>query len=64
MSHEGARTNDCMSYVLSYSQLQESLNYSGLQWQNVNEYRLPSKNAHSPNYYSWLAVCVNYSANF
>jgi len=30
----------------------------------VNEYRLPSKNAHSPNYCSWLAVCVNYSANF
>jgi len=23
-----------------------------------------SKNAHSPNYCSWLAVCVNYSANF
>ena len=35
-----------------------------LQWRNVNEYRLPSKNAHSPNYCSWLAVCVNYSANF
>jgi len=30
----------------------------------VNEYRLPSKNAHSPNYCSWLAICVNYSANF
>ena len=27
-------------------------------------YRLPSKNAHSPNYCSWLAVCVNYSGNF
>ena len=25
---------------------------------------LPSKNAHSPNYCSWLAVCVNYSVNF
>ena len=25
---------------------------------------MPSKNAHSPNYCSWLAVCVNYSANF
>jgi len=37
---------------------------SGLQWRNVNEYRLPSKNAHSPNYCSWLAVCVNYSGNF
>jgi len=37
---------------------------SGLQWRNVNEYRLPSENAHNPNYYSWLAVCVNYSANF
>ena len=36
---------------------------SGLQWRNVNEYRLPSKNAHSPNYCSWLAVCVNNSAN-
>jgi len=36
---------------------------SGLQWRNVNEYRLPSKNAHSPNYCSWLAVCVHYSAN-
>jgi len=22
-----------------------------------------TKNAHSPNYCSWLAVCVNYSAN-
>ena len=30
----------------------------------MSEYRLPSKNAHSPNYCSWLAVCVNYSANF
>ena len=30
----------------------------------MNEYCLPSKNAHSPNYCSWLAVCVNYSANF
>jgi len=30
----------------------------------VNEYRLPSKNAHSLNYCLWLAVCVNYSANF
>ena len=37
---------------------------TGLQWPNVNEYRLPSKNAHSPNYCSSLAVCVNYSANF
>jgi len=26
--------------------------------------RLPSKNAHSPNYCSWLAVCANYNANF
>jgi len=33
-------------------------------WRNVSEYRLPSKNAHSPNYRSWLAVCVNYCANF
>ena len=40
-------TNDCVSYVLSYGQLQESWIISGLQWQNVNEYRLPSKNAHS-----------------
>jgi len=79
MSHDGAArvwhfqprvvvfpcpTNDCVSYVLSYGQLQESWIISGLQWQNVNEYRLPSKNAHSPNYCSWLAVCVNYSANF
>jgi len=54
MSLEGA-TNDCVSYVLSYGQLQ---------WRNVIKYRLPSKNAHSPNYCSWLAVCVNYSANF
>ena len=30
----------------------------------MNEYRLPSENAHSPNCCSWLAVCVNYSANF
>jgi len=30
----------------------------------MNEYRLPSKNAHNPDYCSWLAVCVNYSANF
>jgi len=37
---------------------------SGLQWRNVNEYRLPSKNAHSPNYCAWLAVCVNCSVNF
>jgi len=37
---------------------------TGLQWPNVNEHRLPSKNAHSPNYCSSLAVCVNYSANF
>ena len=22
------------------------------------------QNAHSPNYCSWLAVCVNYNANF
>jgi len=79
MSHEGTArvwhfqlrvilfpcpTNDCVSYVWSYGQLQESWIISGLQWQNVNEYRLPSKNAHSPNYCSWLAVCVNYSANF
>ena len=79
MSHEGAArvwhfqlrvilfpcpTNDCVSYVLLYGQLQESWIISGLQWQNVNEYRLPSKNAHSPNYCLWLAVCVNYSANF
>jgi len=79
MSHEGAArvwhfqprvvlfpcpTNDCVSYVLSYGQLQESWILSGLQWRNVNEYRLPFKNVHSPNYCSWLAVCVNYSANF
>jgi len=79
MSHEGAArvwhfqprvvifpclTNDCVSYVLSYGQLQESWIISGLQWRSVNEYRLPSKNTHSPNYCSWLAVCVNYSANF
>jgi len=55
---------DCVSYVLSYGQLQESWIISGLLWRNVNEYRLPSENAHSPNYSSWLAVCVNYSANF
>jgi len=57
-------TNNCVSYVFSYGQLQESWIISGLLLQNVNEYRLPSKNAHSPNYCSWLAVCVNYSANF
>ena len=57
-------TTNCVSYVLSYGQLQESWIITGLQWWNVNEYRLPSKNAHSPNYCSWLAVCVNYSANF
>ena len=59
-------TNDCLSYVLSYGQLQEYWIISGLHWRNVNEYRLPSKNAHRPNYCSWLAVglCVNYSANF
>jgi len=57
-------TNDCVSYVLSYGQLQESWIISSLQWRNVNEYRLPSINAHSPNYCSWLAVCVDYSANF
>ena len=60
-------TNDCVecvSYVLSYGQLQESWIISGLLWRNVNEYCLPSNNAHSPNYCSWLAVFVNYSANF
>ena len=50
--------------LLSYGQLQESWIISGLQRRNVNEYRLPTKNAHNPNYCSWLAVCVNYSANF
>jgi len=25
-----------------------------------NEYCLPSKTAHSPNYCSWLAVCANF----
>jgi len=53
-----------VSYVLSYGQLQESRIISDLQWRNVTEYRLPSKNAHSLNYCSWLAVCVNCSANF
>ena len=57
-------TNDGVSYVLLYDQLQEFWIMSGLQWRNVNEYHLPSKNAHSPNYCSWLAVCVNYSAKF
>ena len=80
MSHEGAAwvwhyqprvvlfpcpTNDCVSYVLSYDQLQEF-------WiickrnaiESETRDRLPSKNAHSPNYCSWLAVYVNYSANF
>jgi len=57
-------TNNCVSYVLSYGQPQKSWIISGLQWWNMNEYHLPSKNAHSPNYCSWLAVCVNYSANF
>ena len=57
-------TNDCVSYVFLYGQLQESWIISGLQWWNINEYHLPSKNVHSPNYCSWLAVCVNYSANF
>jgi len=57
-------TNDRVSYVLSYGQLQKSWIISGLQWRNVNEYRLPSKNAHCPNYCSWLAVCDNYSVNF
>jgi len=57
-------TNDCVSYVLSYGKLQESWIISGLQWGNGNGYRLPCKNAHSPNYCSWLALCVNYSANF
>ena len=28
-------------------------------WRNASEYRLPSKNAHRPNYCSWLAVCIN-----
>jgi len=57
-------TNDCVSYVLSYGQLQESWIIRDLQWRNVNVYRLPYKNAHSPNYCLWLAVCVNYSAKF
>ena len=35
-----------------------------LLWRNASEYRPSSKNAHSPNYCSWLAVCVNCSANF
>jgi len=45
-------SNHCVSYVLSYDQLQESWIISCLQWRN------------SPNYCSWLAVRVNYSANF
>jgi len=36
----------------------------GFHWRNVSEYRLPSKNARSFNYCSWIAVCVNYSDNF
>jgi len=57
------RTTVCHTFcrITNYNNL-ESI--SGLQWQNVSEYRLLSKNAHSPNYCSWLAVCVNYSANF
>ena len=35
------RTTVC--YMLSYGQLQESWIISGLQWRNVNEYRLSSK---------------------
>jgi len=58
-------TNDCVSYVLSYDQLQKSWIISK---RNAIESEtwdcLPSKNAHSPNYYSWLAVYVNYCANF
>ena len=52
---------------MSYEQLcvifchMANYNYQG---ETVNEYHLPSKNAHSPNYCSWLAVGVNYSANF
>ena len=55
------RTTVCHMFcrMASYKNLE-----SGLQWRNVNEHRLPSKNAHSSNYCSWLAVCVNYSANF
>ena len=58
-------TNDCVSHVLSYDQLQKSWIISK---RNAIESEtrdcLSSKNAHSPNYCSWLVVCVNYSANF
>jgi len=52
-------------HVLSYDQLQKSWIISK---RNAIESEtrdcLSSKNAHSPNYCSWLAVCINYSANF
>jgi len=68
MSHEGAvsRSHErlcVICFVVWPTTIIVNI-ISGLQWRNVNEYRLPSENAHSPNYYSWLAVCVNYSANF
>jgi len=64
MSHEGAAqvqhfqpwTNDRASYVLSYGQ---PLASNCISWRNASEYHLPSKNAHRPNYCSWLALCVN-----
>ena len=67
MSHEGAarfiifqcRTNDRASYVLSYGQPLASNCISSSETVAKREYRLPSKNAHRPNYCSWLAVCVS-----
>ena len=59
------RTNYRLSYVLSYDQLQESWIISKRNAiESETRDRLPSKNAHSPNCCSWLAVCVNYCANF
>jgi len=63
MSHEGAHERLCViCFVVWPTTI--ILNYKWLTVANVNEYRLPFKNAHSPNYCSWLAVCVDYSATF
>jgi len=53
------------SYVWSYDQQQESWIISERNAiESETRDRLPSKNAHSPNFCSWLAACVNYSGNF
>ena len=53
------RTNDRASSVLSYDHYLKIVYRLLRRWRNASECRLPSKNAHIPNYCSWLAVCVH-----